>query len=97
MEVIEVADGFTLDKEDAPGNRNGSAAAAVTRGAKEREDLNSRVQQENTRMFASVGANLPPAPRPPPSLWIYVSIHVCRARMCGVCGGNQETKTLLKC
>ena len=66
MEVIEVADGFTLDKEEAPGNRNGSAAAAVTRGAKEREDLNSRAQQENTRMFASVGANLPPAPRPPP-------------------------------
>ena len=65
MEVIEVSGGFTLDKEDSGGKRNGSAADAVQRGAQEREQLNTMANQESKNMFASTSTNLPPAPRQP--------------------------------
>ena len=65
MEVIEVSGGFSLDKDDSGGKRNGSAADAVQREAQERKQLNTMANQESNNMFASTSRNLPPAPRQP--------------------------------
>ena len=66
MEVIEVKDGFNLEKDESDtSRRNGTAADAVNRGAKEREQFGGIAERESNSMFASTSMNMPPAPRQP--------------------------------
>jgi hypothetical protein len=60
MEVIEVQDGFTLEKpvvEKEPG-----VPAAIRRGEQQQEQIDAMNQQEGRRMFSSVSQSMP-APR----------------------------------
>ena len=57
MEVIEVADGFSLEKEES------KACDAVRQGAQERVKMNGLANQESKNMFASTSLNMPAPPR----------------------------------
>ena len=61
MEVIEVSDGFSLEKDD--GAAKGSAADAVNRGAQEKKQITSMANKESKNMFKSTSMNLPSQPR----------------------------------